>query len=180
MEAGQVRVTMAEVVHGSTASTADHHRVVFPWYMGIKDDHKMLDQAECGTWDEVASAHRDLLPGPSSSPSGYPHMYGSISAFGGCIFVRGVSPICDALVGARKNTDLGVLADVSCLLGEDRKAAKRKVKETRKVILQSYRGWYLQAVKLEQQAYGPTAIIPSMVAEFRGVIRLGKLIERTV
>lgn len=57
-------------------------------------------------------------------------MYESSSAFGGCVSVRGVAPICDALVGARKYTDFGVLADVSCLLGEDRKAAECKVEDS--------------------------------------------------
>lgn len=59
-------------------------------------------------------------------------MYRSTSAFGGCIAVRGVATICDALVGARKYTDFGILADASCLLVEDKRAAKSKAKEIRK------------------------------------------------
>ncbi|RPB28763.1 hypothetical protein L211DRAFT_844844 [Terfezia boudieri ATCC MYA-4762] len=154
MEAGQARITMAEVIHGSTRTTAAHRRVVFPWYTGIKDDHKTLDQVEAGTWEEVASAHRDFVPGPCSGPSGYPHIYGSSTPFGGCVSVRGVAPICDALLGVRKYTDLAVLGDVACLLGEDRIAAMRRVDEIRKVLLESYHHWYSQSVKMEQLAYG--------------------------
>jgi len=157
MEAGQVRITMAEVVHRSTATKAPHRRIVFPWYPVIKEDHETLDQVECGTWQEVANAHKDFLPGPYSGPSGHPHMYGSTSAFGGCALVRGVASICDALVGARKYTHHSVMADVCCLLGEDRKAAKTKVKMIRMRVLESYRDWYLEAVQMEQLTYGPNS-----------------------
>lgn len=35
----------------------------------LSDGNPMLDQLECGTWDEVANAHRDFIPGPCSGPS---------------------------------------------------------------------------------------------------------------
>ncbi|KAF8414962.1 hypothetical protein EV426DRAFT_579136 [Tirmania nivea] len=134
MEAGQAQITMAK-------------------YTGIQDDHQTLDQMEAGTWEPVAGAHRDFVPEPCSGPSGYPHMYGCTKAFGGCVSVRGVAPICDALVSGCKYTDFVVLGDVACLLGEDKIAAARRVNEIRKVLLVSYQNWYSQSVKMEQLAY---------------------------
>lgn len=66
MEAGQVSITMAEVVHGSTATTAAHRRLVFPWYTGIKDDYKTLDQVEFGTF--CRDFLRDLVLVPQGNP----------------------------------------------------------------------------------------------------------------
>ena len=42
MEAGHVRISMPDVIHGSTPTTctAAHRRLALPWYTGIKDDRK--------------------------------------------------------------------------------------------------------------------------------------------
>jgi len=106
---------MAETIHGSTIIPAPHRRLAFPWYTGIHEDNSKLDMIEGGTWEEEAGAHWDFLIGPRFRHSGYPYLYGSAAEpFGGCVAVRGLAPICDALAGARKYTDFGVLSDVAC------------------------------------------------------------------
>ncbi|RPB19710.1 hypothetical protein L211DRAFT_594349 [Terfezia boudieri ATCC MYA-4762] len=67
---------------------------------------------------------RDLVPVPQGTS-----MYGSSSAAVFlCVGRSHLPPFCNALVGARKYTDFGVLADVSFLLGEGMKAAKAGLK----------------------------------------------------
>lgn len=37
-------------------------RTVFPWFVGVMDDHETLDMAESDTWSDLSDAHRDHAP----------------------------------------------------------------------------------------------------------------------
>ena len=71
---GEVRVTMSQIIHGSTGGCGRGRRVVFPWLVGAESDGRKLEVAEWGDWEEISRAHRDLTA-MKVSPSGQCHRF---------------------------------------------------------------------------------------------------------
>lgn len=73
---GEIRLSHPALPHGSTGPYAKQiRRTVLPWYVRIEEDHHTLEVLESGTWEDLAAAHRDLMPGPCT-PSGFSVNYG--------------------------------------------------------------------------------------------------------
>jgi hypothetical protein len=57
---GDVRVTLPEIPHGSTKTIAGldtRRRTLLPWFVGVHEDGKTLDNEESENWDDLAAAH---------------------------------------------------------------------------------------------------------------------------
>jgi hypothetical protein len=116
---GDVRISLPHLPHGSRGPATRVRRTILPWYMSIEADHESLDTVEAGTWTELAAAHRNLTPGPSS-PSGLHNMFGNVPyVFPAALQVTGLGPISDALVGRTRWDDPRVATEASILLGAD-------------------------------------------------------------
>ena len=75
----------------------------------------MLDNPGSGTWSELAAAHRNLTPGPSS-PSGLHDMFGSVPyAFPAATQITGLGAVSDALVGRVRWDNPAVVAEQTLL-----------------------------------------------------------------
>jgi hypothetical protein len=101
--AGQVRVSMPHLAHGAIGPAVSTRQTMLPWYCLIRKDHVRLEIEAGGTWQDLATAHRDMVPGPSS-PSGKPNAYGNIPyRFPASVqlHIPG-EPLSDALVGRRR------------------------------------------------------------------------------
>ena len=66
---GRIRLTRGEIIHGSTATGNLPRRVVYPWFIGIAEDHETLDIPGAETWSQVSGYHRDFAP-PHKQASG--------------------------------------------------------------------------------------------------------------
>ncbi|KAI9778754.1 MAG: hypothetical protein M1816_003907 [Peltula sp. TS41687] len=67
--AGGIRVTRAELIHGSSPRSDRVRRTILPWFSGIQPDHTTLDVVGACSWETVAACHRDRTV-PPKDPSG--------------------------------------------------------------------------------------------------------------
>ena len=97
---GDIWMTLASMIHGSTGGCVRRRRVVRPWLVGVESDHDGLEIGESRSWAEVSQAHTDMRT-MKVGATGHHHMFGvGDGRFAGCVEIRGVSGIGDALVGA--------------------------------------------------------------------------------
>ena len=95
---GEIRISLPHLPHGALGSAKSRRKTILPWFMGIGDDHKTLDTFKAGTWSDLARAHRDLRPAPTS-PSGHPNSFPIPYAFPAAPMLTGLGVVSDALVG---------------------------------------------------------------------------------
>ena len=55
-----VRLTLAQLIYGSTKKSTRRRQTILPWFMGIDKDHEQLEVAGCLGWNEVRRCHLDL------------------------------------------------------------------------------------------------------------------------
>jgi len=95
-----IRMTLASMIHGSTGGCVRRRRVVHLWLVGLDSDHGGLEIEESESWSEVSQAHRDMRA-MKVGVTGQSHMFGvGDGRFPGCVEIRGMSGIGDALVEA--------------------------------------------------------------------------------
>ena len=149
-----VRLTHPAVMHGSTARSSQQRRTVFGWMLGIDDLHALLDVPKAPSWAQVAAHHRDGTI-PRVQPNGL-HLRHPIpeGGFPATVFLRGISPLADALVGARRWTDPEVLRECDILLGTDDDAAWALVHEIRRKLVEGYLREMVRLKELEARLFG--------------------------
>ena len=99
---GDMRITMAQLPHGSTKQYDGLRRVIFPWLLRMEADHERLEMTGLSSWEDVHRANRDLV-GIRKEPTGAPLRFGiGSSQFEGCVELRGMSQLGDAILGLRK------------------------------------------------------------------------------
>ena len=155
---GGLRITRPEIIHGSASlsnSKADSERLVLnPWFVGIQKDHQVLDIPECGTWETLVNAHRDLSTLPTT-PSGQVNIHGHPKfRFPSSIEFRGFSAISDALIGQRKWTSPAVVNECEILLGSDEEKSKEFVKKVRQRMTDEWERHFNVIRKEEMIAFG--------------------------
>ncbi|RDL30746.1 uncharacterized protein BP5553_10091 [Venustampulla echinocandica] len=64
---GELRITLPSIPHGATGPTTKLRRAMLPWFVGVQDDESSLEVVEGGTWEELATAHRDFVA-PKATP----------------------------------------------------------------------------------------------------------------
>jgi len=68
------------------------------WYVGIQNNHKLLDIIKSDTWSQVAIVHRDLTHANNTS-SGLPNHYNEILFwFPAAVALTGLGGISDTLI----------------------------------------------------------------------------------
>lgn len=97
-----VRITMPEILHGSTPTAKGIRRTLFNWPTGIRADHWTLDMEEVETWNEVAQCHQSM-EALMKSTSGEGFWYGRpLFPFPSVTKLTSTSCVGDALIGARR------------------------------------------------------------------------------
>ena len=151
---GDVRVTLPEVIHGSTPEATIQRRVIFPWFTAIMDDLETLEIAGQLSWSEVAACHRDMKA-PSRGVSGDTVSFSCpISRFKASVHMPSSSALSDALIGRRSYEDPEVLMERDILLGDDPEAAQHYISHTRTQLVANFKSSYAKMVAIEQRAFG--------------------------
>ena len=151
---GAVRITMPEILHGSTPTAKGIRRTLFNWPTGIRADHRTLDMEEAETWNEVAQCHQSM-EAPMKSTSGEGFRYGRpLFPFPGVTKLTSTSCVGDALIGARRWDDIQVQEERNILLGADDELALQLAKEIRERLIQSFVNAFPYVRMNEERAYG--------------------------
>jgi hypothetical protein len=158
VKSGGARISDAKLLHGSTPTTSDIRRVIFPWHTGIQPDHETLEIPGQHTWSEVSNLHRDLLP-PSQGVNGQKLTH-SVPPFRfpASVMMESSSPLCDALIERRRWTDPEVVLERDILLGADDAAAKRYVSSTRERLIANYLNGISKLEKLEGAMFAANSV----------------------
>ncbi|KAJ5761803.1 uncharacterized protein N7511_005185 [Penicillium nucicola] len=153
--AGDVRVSLPTLPHGSTGPATKIRRTILPWFVRIREDHSTLDVPESNTWEELAAAHRDLIPA-SRTPSGFTSQkYGRIPyPFPAAVRFCPGNLISRCLVGGSRWTEAGVADELDTLFGENEDAAIEYVKSWRSKAQHEYVRLYQTMVDSEKRAFG--------------------------
>ena len=159
---GDMRMSLAQLMHGSTGDCVRVRRVVEPWLMGVDSNHDRLEMKECGSWEEVSAAHRNMWAmkvGPTGQKHEFPVGEGR---FAGSIEMRGMSAIGDALVGARRWDSRAVLSERDLILGSDDGEAWKYVGRVRKRVKEEWKRCFKTMVEAEASEYGEKAYFNSI------------------
>jgi Phytanoyl-CoA dioxygenase (PhyH) len=146
------RMSLPEIIHGSTKYSQKMLRVIYTWLTGIDEDHIMLDNLESLDWEGVASCLRDLMA-PTIGVSGDSPRSLEKKKIEAAVMIQGVSPLCDALVGRRKWTDEWVISDRDTLLGDDEEESRAYVEKVRGKLVEAYREAFAQLEKIERKVF---------------------------
>ena len=149
-----IRLSLPQLIHGSTKASVRRRRTILPWFMLVDADHERLEVAGCLGWSEVRRCHLDLEV-PSKDPSGYgPKLGAPKSRFPGSVVLGSTSALGDALVGRRKWTDPEVVRERDLVLGPDGEAALAYVREVRGRLTEQLEVGFGSMVRTEQEEFG--------------------------
>jgi len=137
---GGVRITMPEILHGSTHDKGGKvRRTILPWFVGVMDDGIALDNEESDTWADLARAHatQEAL---NLTPSGLANRFGTIPyRFPPSSQLYVESPISQALLCRTSWDDPMVQAQANVVLGADRQRARQVIDKHRLSALRAFK-----------------------------------------
>jgi hypothetical protein len=136
--AGGVRITLPNIIHGSTKTATAERRVIYTWLTAISDDHKSLEIPGQLNWNQIAACHRDLEAPTRGVGGELVTQDRPPFRFPAAVVMDNSSALCDALVGRKKWTDPMVLQEANIVLGSDHTEANQYVKETRTKLVANY------------------------------------------
>ncbi|KAH0547757.1 hypothetical protein FGG08_000014 [Glutinoglossum americanum] len=150
---GAVRITMPEILHGSTPKAKNIRRTLFNWPTGIRADHQTLDMEEAETWNQVAQCHQSM-EAPMKSTSGEGFRYGRpLFPFPGVTKLSSTSCVGDSLIGVRRWDDIRVEEERNILLGADDESALQLAKEIRERLVRAFFNAFPYVRMNEERAY---------------------------
>ena len=136
--AGGIRLTLPNMIHGSTKKTPKQRRVIYSWHTSIADDHQTLEIPGQHTWDEISRCHQDLIA-PLRGVGGDLVTHDRPPfRFPAAISMESTSALCDALIGRRKWIDPMVIMEANIVLGKDDIAAMNYINQTRQKLVENY------------------------------------------
>ncbi|KAE8153057.1 hypothetical protein BDV25DRAFT_137298 [Aspergillus avenaceus] len=105
------------------------------------------------TWEDLAAAHRALIPGPSS-PSGLPNRYATVPyAFPAAVQLTGLGAISDALVGRRRWDSPEVREELNQLFSPDISVGRRFIVKWRESALERAHQCLDKVFRFERDAF---------------------------
>jgi hypothetical protein len=72
---GGIRITWAEILHGSTPYCHMRFRKILPCFIAISEDHHSFENSNCERWAELSACHREM-EAPKRSTSAFGIGYG--------------------------------------------------------------------------------------------------------
>ncbi|KAI9761349.1 MAG: hypothetical protein M1840_001973 [Geoglossum simile] len=133
-----VRITMPEMLYGSTPKAKNIRRILFNWPTEIRADHQTLDMEEAETWNQVAQCHQSM-EALMKSTSGEGFRYGQpLFPFPGVTKLSSTSCVGDALIRVRRWDDIWVEEERNILLVADDESALQLAKEIRERLVQAF------------------------------------------
>ena len=123
-----IRLSRADIIHGSTKEGNQLRRTITSWFTGINKDHKSLENPDCMNWKELSKCHRHLT-GPTKESLGDKPQQGVAGIrFSAAVPIKSLYSLPQTLVGIKKWTDPDRLATVWS--GPDRGLICRPLKKT--------------------------------------------------
>ncbi|PYI34400.1 hypothetical protein BP00DRAFT_336966 [Aspergillus indologenus CBS 114.80] len=117
-----------------------------------------LEMTEGGTWSELAAAHRDLVPGPTS-PSGLANRYSIVPyTFPATLQLTGLGAISDALVGRVKWTNPAVLLELNELVLPTGDINAEWLKQWRKRAAETAIAMIKRSLTIEEAVFGDASV----------------------
>lgn len=152
--AGGIRLTRAEIIHGSTTTAENQRRVIFPWFTGVGEDHNEVDVVGAEPWSKLAEYHRKMVP-PMKQASG--RIAGGYGELVDCLIpkiaLESPSAIGNALVGRSEWSGIRIMKELSVLFGADDGAATAFIKDCRKKIIGEYKAKFRLLEELERETF---------------------------
>ncbi len=162
---GGVRVTMPEILHGSTHNGGGVvRRTILPWFVAVSDNGQTLDNEESDSWADIARAH-STQKALNLTPSGLANRFGPIPyRFPPSTQLYLDSPISQALCCRTTWADPMVQAQANLVLGADRQRARRIIDKHRFGALRAFKSAF-QVVRIsEGMFYGEDSFFNSRPA----------------
>ncbi|KAF8461231.1 hypothetical protein BDZ91DRAFT_380768 [Kalaharituber pfeilii] len=158
-KAGEFRITRPDIPHGSTAVSHSERRVMFPWLIGIRDNHETLDIENTEKWSDLAACHRDGIACRKSTSGRSASAYGRPEGrWPATVIMGSTSCIGDALVGKRRWDDPEVVWERDLLLGDARgdggEEARRWVETVRGKIKREFERCWKIVKRVEKEEFG--------------------------
>ncbi len=154
---GAVRLTLPHIPFGNIAEEGEEsrsRRLMSPRYMAIREDHHTMEIEGAGTWGEIAAAHRDMLPPPSSADGIYDKETGVPFRFPAATELKSISALSDALVGRCRWDSVWVIQKRDILLGSDAAARYKYLVDWRINATRAFVDSMVTMLDLEQERYG--------------------------
>ena len=137
-----IRLSRSNIIHGSTKEGNQLRQVISPWFTGINEDHKSLENPECMNWEELSKCHKDLTGPTKESLGDEPRKGVAGIRFPGALPIKSVYSLPQALVGIKKWTDPDVVFERNILLGPDDKWALEMAKGMQQHLVDTYKHVY--------------------------------------
>ncbi|KAJ9624197.1 hypothetical protein H2203_005648 [Taxawa tesnikishii (nom. ined.)] len=153
-KAGEARITLPYLLHGSNGGLVEKRVTVFPWYMAVKEDLSTLEiNAGANDWTALALSHLKLTS-PPSTPSGHPQMYGTIAyAFPTAVPCIMDSAVSQAIVGRTTWADPRTLTERAILFGTDDEKRKKFIDECHADAARKFRVCFRATMDAEARYY---------------------------
>ncbi len=147
---GGVRMTMPEILHGSTHNNGGVvRRTILPWFVAVSDNGQTLDNEESDSWADIARAH-STQEALNLTPSGLANRFGPIPyRFPPSTQLHLDSPISQALCCRTTWADPMVQAQANLVLGADRQRARRIIDKHRFDALRAFKSAF-QVVRISE------------------------------
>jgi hypothetical protein len=167
---GGIRLSRAELIHGSTSKGLRPRRLIFPWFTGIQDDGEALDMAGAEMWTQISTYHRDMEVPRKQASGKAASTYG---VQGNTLLPKIMLPagcaISNALVGRVKWSDMLVQRELGILFGEDDQKAVQFAQEVRSQGLKNMKHAFKLFVDLEMAAFEEVSYFTRQLNTEQGV-----------
>jgi hypothetical protein len=137
-----IRLSRSDIIHGSTKEGNQLRQVISPWFTGINEDHKSLENPDCMNWEELSKCHKDLTGPTKESLGDEPRKGVAGIRFAGTLPIKSVYSLPQALVGIKKWTDPDVIFERNILLGPDDNRALEMAKGMQQHLVDTYKHVY--------------------------------------
>ena len=175
---GGIRLTRAEIIHGSTGSTSKRRRVIFPWYTGLEEDHDGVDIPGAESWGKLAEYHRDMTPPKKQASGRSASSYGeNVECLIPKVWLQSSSYIGSALVGRIKWDGVALMRELSYLFGENDEKAHQFVQEARQRAKEEYEKQFGFLQSLERETFGDASFFLHLSEESECPVADGTAVE---
>ena len=148
------RVTLPQIIHGSTPISTKPRRVIYTWLSGVEEDLQTFENKGTLDWDQVSACHRNLEAPARGVGGDIPTHSVPPFRFPASLVLESSSALGDALVARRRWDDPEVLSERDILFGPDHEKAGAYVRQTREELVRKYRKAFGKLEGLERRVFG--------------------------
>ena len=149
-----VRVTLPNIIHGSTNKGNEQRRVLYSWHTGIQPNQVELEREGQLDRNELATCHRELKA-PTRGVGGDLVSFDRPQyRFPAAVLMQSSGPISDMLIGQRPPDDPFVIRDQHILFGDDEDAFNTLLMDTRTKLVNNFLEAWPLVESMERSRFG--------------------------